>query len=98
MRKEQRDYLRRQQLRAVQEELGERNPEKAEVELLRQRLPEADLPDEVRKESERALTQLERLPPAAPDYQVTRTYVDLILELPWRKSTADVIDIAKARQ
>jgi ATP-dependent Lon protease len=98
MSKEQRDYMLRQQMRAIQEELGERNPEKAEVELLRQRLAEADLPDEVRKESDRELNRLERLPPAAPDYQVARTYLELILELPWRKSTEETIDLPKSRK
>ncbi len=98
MGKEQRDYLLRQQLRAIQEELGEKNPEKAEVEELRRRLKEADLPDDVRKESERELTKLERLPTAAPDHQLTRAYLELILELPWRKSTEDVLDLARARQ
>jgi ATP-dependent Lon protease len=98
MSKEQREYMLRQQLRAIQEELGEKNPEKAEVDLLRQRLLEADLPEEVRKEAERELSRLERLPPAAPDYQVIRTYLELVLELPWRKSTEEVIDLAKARQ
>jgi ATP-dependent Lon protease len=98
MGKEQRDYLLRQQLRAIQEELGEKNPEKAELDELRQRLKEADLPDEVRKEAERELNRLERLPAAAPDYQVTRTYLELILELPWRKSTQDVIDLPRSRQ
>src|SRR5207244_7534363 len=62
MGKEQRDYLLRQQMRAIQEELGEKNPEKAEVDELRRRLQEADLPDEVRKEAERELGRLERLP------------------------------------
>jgi ATP-dependent Lon protease len=98
MTKEQRDYMLRQQLRAIQEELGERTPEKAEVEALRQRVQEAELPDEVRKEVERELGRLEKLPPAAPDYQVIRTYLDLVLELPWRKSTLDVLDLARARQ
>jgi ATP-dependent Lon protease len=98
MGKEQRDYLLRQQLRAIQEELGEKNPEKAEVDELRRRLQETDLPGEVRKEAERELTRLERLPTAAPDFQVTRTYLDLILELPWRKSTQDVIDLPRSRQ
>jgi ATP-dependent Lon protease len=98
MSKEQRDYMLRQQMRAIQEELGERNPEKAEVELLRQRLAEADLPEEVRKESDRELNRLERLPPAAPDYQVARTYLELILELPWRKSTEETIDLPKSRK
>ena len=85
MSKEQREYLLRQQLRAIQQELGEKNPEKAEVEVLRERLEEADLPDDVRKEAERELARLERLPPAPPDHQVTRTYLELILELPWKK-------------
>jgi ATP-dependent Lon protease len=98
MSKQQREYMLRQQLQAIQEELGEKSPEKAEAELLRQRLAEAELPDEVRKEAERELSRLERVPPAAPDYQVTRTYLELILELPWHKSTPTEIDLARARQ
>src|SRR5262249_475114 len=94
--KEQRDYMLRQQLRAIQEELGEKSPEKAEVEALRQRLQEADIPDEVRKEAERELARLERLPPMAPDHQVSRTHLELILELPWRKTTVDQLDLARA--
>jgi ATP-dependent Lon protease len=98
MSKQQREYMLRQQMQAIQEELGEKNPEKAEVEELRRRLGEADLPDNVRKEAERELNRLERLPPVAPDYQVIRTYLDFILELPWNKSTADAIDLGHARQ
>jgi ATP-dependent Lon protease len=98
MSKQQREYMLRQQLQAIQEELGEKSPEKAEVEELRRRLSEADLPDNVRKEAERELNRLERLPPAAPDYQVIRTYLDFVLELPWNKMTTDVIDLARARQ
>jgi ATP-dependent Lon protease len=98
MSKQQREYMLRQQMQAIQEELGEKNPEKAEVEELRRRLSEADLPDNVKKEAERELNRLERLPPAAPDYQVIRTYLDFILELPWKKTTTDVIDLAHARQ
>jgi ATP-dependent Lon protease len=85
-------------MQAIQEELGEKSPEKAEAEELRKRLAEAELPDEVRKEAERELGRLERLPPAAPDYQVLRTWLDLVLELPWKKPPADVIDMAQARQ
>jgi ATP-dependent Lon protease len=98
MSKQQREYMLRQQMQAIQEELGEKNPEKAEVEELRRRLNEADLPDNVKKEAERELNRLERLPPIAPDYQVIRTYLDFILELPWKKTTTDVIDLAHARQ
>jgi ATP-dependent Lon protease len=98
MSKEQREYMLRQQMRAIQQELGESTPEKAEVEVLRQRLIETDLPDEVRKEAERELTRLERMPNAAPDFQLTRTYLEFILELPWRKTTPDALDLANARK
>jgi ATP-dependent Lon protease len=97
MSREQREYLLRQQLRAIQKELGE-NPEQSEIELLRDRLEKADLPEEVRKEAERELGKLEKLPPAAPDYHVTRTYLEFLLELPWKKSTEDFLDISRARQ
>jgi ATP-dependent Lon protease len=98
MGKEQRDYMLRQQLRAIQEELGEQNPEKAQAAELRERLAKADLPDEVRKEAERELGRLERMPSAAPDHQLTRTYLELVLELPWKKSTEDSFDLIKAQK
>jgi len=98
MSKEQREYLLRQQLRAIQKELGGENPEQNELTLLREGVEKADLPEEVRKEVERELARLERLPPASPDYNVGRTYLDLVLELPWKKSTEDVLDIGRARQ
>ncbi|HZU34987.1 MAG TPA: LON peptidase substrate-binding domain-containing protein, partial [Gemmataceae bacterium] len=98
MSKQQRDFMLRQQLRAIQDELGESTPEKAETDELRRRLSETDLPDEVRKEAERELTRLERLPPVAPDFQVIRNYLELLLELPWRKSTPEEIDVVRARE
>jgi ATP-dependent Lon protease len=98
MSKEQRDYLLRQQLRAIQKELDGENPEQSEIALLRERLSKADLPEEVQKEAERELARLERLPAAAPDYNVTRTYLDFLLELPWKATTEDVLDISRARQ
>jgi ATP-dependent Lon protease len=98
MGKEQREYLLRQQMRAIQQELGERNPEQAEVDLLRERLEKADLPEEVHKEAQRELSRLERLPSAAPDHHVIRTYLEFLLELPWRISTEDHLDIPRARQ
>jgi ATP-dependent Lon protease len=99
MDKAQRDYVLRQQMRAIQKELGEdESGEAAEAQLLRERVEKADLPDEVRTETERELKRLERLPPAAPDYQVIRTYLDFILELPWRKSSEDKLDLAEARR
>jgi ATP-dependent Lon protease len=96
--KQQKEYMLRQQMRAIQDELGEQNPEKAEADELRRRLKEADLPEAVRKEAERELSRLEKLPPAAPDYQVIRTYLDLVLELPWNKTSEDVIDLGRTRQ
>ena len=98
MGKEQREYFLRQQLRAIQQELGEKNPEQAEVELLRERLQKVDLPDEVRKEADRELARLERLPTGAPDYHVIRTYLEYVIELPWKTRTEDRLDIAMARQ
>ena len=97
MSKEQREYLLRQQLRAIQQELGEKDADKAEVEMLRERFKESDLSEEAKKEFERELARLERLPAGAPDYHVTRTYLEFVLDLPWNKLTEDNLDIAHAR-
>jgi ATP-dependent Lon protease len=97
MTKQQREYMLRQQMRAIQDELGEKSPEKSEVEELRRRMDETQLPENVRKEAERELTRLERMPAAAPDFQMTRTYLELVLELPWTKATEDVIDLERTR-
>jgi ATP-dependent Lon protease len=98
MSKEQREYLLRQQLRAIQQELGEKDAEKAEVDMLRERFAQANLPEEAKKEIERELARLERLPSGAPDYHVTRTYLEFVLDLPWNKTTEDNLDIAHARE
>jgi len=98
MTKEQRDYLLRQQMRAIQQELGDKGGEQAEAEQLRERLEKADLPEDILKEATRELDRLTKLPPGAPDYNVIRTYLDYVLELPWKKSTEDALDIARARQ
>jgi ATP-dependent Lon protease len=97
MGREQREYLLRQQMRAIQEELGEQSPEQADAAEMRKRLDEADLPDDVRHEASRELVRLERMPTAAPDYQITRSHLELILELPWRKYTEDRIDLVQSR-
>ena len=99
MDKSQRDYILRQQMKAIQKELGDdEGGEQAEAALLRERLAAADLPDEVRTEAERELKRLERLPAAAPDYHVIRTYLEYVLELPWRKSSEDKLDLKEARR
>jgi ATP-dependent Lon protease len=97
--KSQRDYILRQQMKAIQKELGDdEGGERAEAEMLRERLEKADLPDEVRKEAERELRRMEKLPSSAPDFHVIRTYLEFVLELPWRKSTEDKLDLLEARR
>ena len=98
MERQQREYLLRQQLRAIQEELGETSPEQADAEMFRKQMDEAQLPHDVRKEAERELSRMEKLPQASPDYHVIRTYLEMILELPWAKSTEDNLDLPHARQ
>jgi ATP-dependent Lon protease len=98
MSKEQRDYLLRQQLRAIQSELGEKDGEKADADLLRERFEKANLPEEAKKEIKRELEKLDRLPSAAPDYHLTRTWIEFVLDLPWSAATEDNLDIANARK
>jgi ATP-dependent Lon protease len=97
MGKEQREYFLRQQLRAIQQELGGKESE-SELELLRERLGAADLPEDVRKEAEREMSRLDRLSNQAPDYHVGRSWLELILELPWKRASESPIDIAGARR
>jgi ATP-dependent Lon protease len=96
--KEQREYVLRQQLRAIQHELNGESGQQSEIDLLKERFAKADLPEDVRKELDRELGKLERLSPQAPDYHVTRTWLDLVLELPWNNASPDVLDIPVARE
>jgi ATP-dependent Lon protease len=96
--KGQREYFLRQQLKAIQEELSEGDPEHAEMGDLRRRLDEKELPEDVRKAAERELSRLERLPSAAAEYGVIRTYLDWILALPWSETTEDDLDLERARR
>ncbi len=98
MNKQQREYYLRQQLKAIQQELGEQDPEQAETALLRERFSKADLPETAKKEIERELSRLERLPAMSPEHSMLRSYVELVLELPWHKASEDRIDIPFARQ
>jgi ATP-dependent Lon protease len=93
----QREYFLRQQLKAIQEELGETDEATAEANDLRERIEAADLPEEVRKAAERELQRFERLPPQAAEHGVIRTYLEWIVELPWNESTPDHLDLADAR-
>ena len=98
MEKGQREYFLRQQLKAIQEELGEGDAEQAEVNELRDRLAKLDLPEEARKAADRELARLEKLPSAAAEYGVIRTYLDWISTLPWSTTTPDNLDLERARE
>jgi ATP-dependent Lon protease len=97
MESSQREYVLRQQLKAIQEELGEKDPAEAEVDELREQLAEIELPEEVRKQADRELSRLEKLPQAAAEHSVIRTYLEWIASLPWDKRTEDNLDLGHAR-
>jgi ATP-dependent Lon protease len=96
--KGQREFFLRQQMKAIQEELGEDDPEQADVNELRERLDALDLPEGVRKAADRELARLERLPAAAAEYGVIRSYLDWLATLPWSVTTPDDLDLDRARQ
>src|SRR5450432_706486 len=98
MGKVQREYLLREQLKAIQRELGEESEEQATVNELRRKIDEAKLPEEALKEANRELSRLEKLPTASPEYSIIRTYLELLVGLPWSKSTGEKIDVPHARE
>jgi ATP-dependent Lon protease len=98
MEKGQREFFLRQQLKAIQEELGEGDAEQAEINELRARFAEMDLPEEVQKAADRELARLEKLPAAAAEYGVIRTYLDWLVTLPWDKTTPDHLDLKRAKK
>src|SRR6266699_2966447 len=98
MGKVQREYLLREQLKAIQRELGEESEEQATVNELRRKIDEAKMPEEALKEANRELSRLEKLPTVSPEYSIIRTYLELLASLPWSKSTGEKIDVPRARQ
>ncbi|MEO5956781.1 MAG: LON peptidase substrate-binding domain-containing protein, partial [Nitrospiraceae bacterium] len=96
--KTQREYVLREQLKAIQQELGEGEGEETEVSELKKKIQEADLPDPIRKEVEREIAKLAKVSPSSPDHQVLRTYLELVMELPWKKSSEDRLELSKVRQ
>jgi len=98
MDKTQRDYMLREQLKAIQQELGEGDERTVEIDELKKRLAETDMPEEVKKVASKELDRLGRMPPAAAEYTVSRTYLDWLLELPWEVSTEDTLDIIAAQE
>jgi ATP-dependent Lon protease len=98
MGKVQREYLLREQLKAIQRELGEESEEQATINELRRKIDEAKMSDEALKEANRELSRLEKMPTASPEYSIIRTYIELLTSLPWSKSTGEKIDVPRARQ
>ncbi|MCD6016589.1 MAG: lon [Solirubrobacterales bacterium] len=98
MEKGQREYYLREQLKAIQRELGEEDETQAEVTELRERIAAAQLPEHAQKAADRELSRLERLPAAAAEYGVIRSYLEWLVELPWAVTTTDDLDIGHARE
>src|ERR1700723_1096854 len=94
----QRDYYLREQLKAIQKEIGELDEGQKDIEELRQKIEAAGMPDEVKKEATKELSRLSRMSPMAADYSLTRNYVEWLAVLPWAKSTGGEVDIAKAKE
>jgi ATP-dependent Lon protease len=94
----QRDYYLREQLKAIQKELGEQDEGQRETEELRQKIEAAGMPEETKKEALKELGRLSRMSPMAADYSLTRNYIEWLAVLPWAKSSGATIDIAKARE
>src|SRR5436853_3218411 len=98
MDKGQREFFLRQQLKAIQDELGEGDEQQAEVNELREKIEAAKLPEQALKAAERELSRLEKLPPAAAEHAVIRTYLEWLTELPWSVETEDNLDLKHARE
>ena len=95
--KNQREYFLREQLKAIQKELGEGDDQTKEVEELREKIEAAGMPEPVKKEAKRELDRLSKMPVAAAEYTVSRTYLDWLIALPWAKRTDDVIDLNRTK-
>src|SRR5688500_2522012 len=93
--KNQREYFLREQLKAIQKELGEGDDQTKEIEDLREKIEAVGMPDTVKKEAKRELDRLSKMPVAAAEYTVSRTYLDWLIALPWAKRTEEVIDLQK---
>src|SRR3990172_3309849 len=98
MDKGQREYYLREQMKAIRKELGEEDERQAEINEIREKMEGEDLPENVLKEIEKELKRLEKLPPASAEQTVIRTYLDLLIELPWSKGTVDNLELASARK
>ncbi len=98
MGKAQREYFLREQMKAIQKELGEGDDKGQEIEELRAKIAEAGMPEDARKEADRELDRLQRMSPGAPEYTVSRTYIDWMVSLPWNTSSEDNLDIIEVKR
>ncbi len=96
--KTQREYYLREQMKAIQKELGESDERTQEIDALREKIESAGMPEEARTEALRELDRLAKMPPAAAEYTVARTYIDWLVTMPWRQETTDSVDIEPARR
>ncbi len=95
--KGQREYLLREQLKAIQRELGEGDEREREIQEIRKKIESANMPDEARKEAERELNRLSSMSPLSAEYPIVKTYLDWLTDLPWSASTEDNLDIERAK-
>ncbi len=98
MGKNQREYVLRQQLKAIKEELGEEEGDQGDLDILEERIAKADLPNEAGKVAHKQLKRLRQMQVGSAEYTVVRTYIDWILDIPWKKQTTDNMDIAAVRK
>ncbi len=98
MEKEQREYILRQQLKAIQKELGDQDENQSIVSEYTQKIEKSGMPEEARKEAQRELKRISSMPPQAAEYSMIKTYLDWMVELPWSTSSEDQLDIANARR
>jgi ATP-dependent Lon protease len=98
MDKRQREYMLREQMKTIRKELGEDEDQNLEIQELAEEIRKADMPEHALKVAEKELNRLERMHPSSPEYSVSRTYLDWLISLPWKKSTQDNINIDKAKR
>ncbi|MDD2852125.1 MAG: endopeptidase La [Desulfuromonadaceae bacterium] len=96
--KNQKEYILREQMKHIQEELGEEDPRSVDLNELRRKIEDAGLPEEIKKIADKELKRLERINQASPEYNVARTYLDYLAGMPWNTSTADSLDMVRAEE